>query len=136
MGKKTVKFNKSGIDDLPNEKPVVYKIFTKIVSSQLDSDRMDYLLRDSLMSGVQFGNVDIDRIIQNVAIVKNKQNVYHLAFHERALGNIEEMLDARFKMYRYFYNHHTYPPIIHSGFTHISKYINTITKQTIGRFSL
>ena len=68
---------------------------------------MDYLLRDSLMSGVQFGQIDIDRIIQNIAIVKNKEGVYQLAIHERALGNIEEMLDARFKMYRYFYNHHT-----------------------------
>ena len=29
MGKKTVKFNKSGIENLPNDKPVVYKIMTK-----------------------------------------------------------------------------------------------------------
>ena len=29
MGKKTVKFNKSGIDTLPNDKPVIYKIMTK-----------------------------------------------------------------------------------------------------------
>ena len=84
-----------------------YNILVKIVSSQLDADRMDYLLRDSMMSGVQFGQVDIDRIIQNIAIVKNKKGVYQLAFHERVLGSIEEMLDARFKMYKYFYNHHT-----------------------------
>ena len=84
-----------------------YKIVRKIVSSQLDADRMDYLLRDSMMSGVRFGQIDIDRIIQNMAIVKNRRGTYQLAFHERALGNIEEMLDARFKMYRYFYNHHT-----------------------------
>lgn len=28
MGKKTVKYNNSGIENLPNDKPVVYKIFT------------------------------------------------------------------------------------------------------------
>ena len=28
MSKKTVKFNESGIDKLPNDKPVVYKILT------------------------------------------------------------------------------------------------------------
>ncbi len=84
-----------------------YRIVRKIVSGQLDADRMDYLLRDSMMSGVQFGQVDIDRIIQNMEIVKNRGGRYQLAFHERALGNIEEMLDARFKMYRYFYSHHT-----------------------------
>jgi len=84
-----------------------YELIRKIISSQLDADRMDYLLRDSMMSGVQFGQVDIDRIIQNMAIVKNLKGVYNLAIHERALGNIEEMLDARYKMYRWFYNHHT-----------------------------
>jgi len=29
MGKKTVKFNKSGIENLPNDKPVVYRIMTE-----------------------------------------------------------------------------------------------------------
>jgi hypothetical protein len=98
---------KSEISSVSKENQHGYSIIRRIVSSQLDADRMDYLLRDSLMSGVQFGQVDIDRIIQNMAIVKNKEGVYQLAIHERALGNIEEMLDARFKMYRYFYNHHT-----------------------------
>ena len=98
---------KSGASQISKDNQKGYNIVRKIVSGQLDADRMDYLLRDSMMSGVQFGQVDIDRIIQNMAIVKNRKNVYQLAFHERALGNIEEMLDARFKMYRYFYNHHT-----------------------------
>lgn len=98
---------KSENSSISKENPLGYKIIRNIVSSQLDADRMDYLLRDSLMSGVQFGQIDIERIIQNMAIVKNRKGAYHLAIHERALGNIEEMLDARFKMYRYFYNHHT-----------------------------
>lgn len=98
---------KSETSPVSKGNPQGYNILRKIVSSQLDADRMDYLLRDSLMSGVQFGQVDIDRIIQNIAIAKNKEGAYQLAIHERALGNIEEMLDARFKMYRYFYNHHT-----------------------------
>jgi len=98
---------KSQTSSISKDNPDGYSIIKKIVSSQLDADRMDYLLRDSLMSGVRFGAVDIDRIIQNIAIVKNKRETYNLAIHERALGNIEEMLDARYKMYRYFYNHHT-----------------------------
>lgn len=84
-----------------------FLIIRKLVSSQLDADRMDYLLRDSTMSGVKYGLVDVDRIIKNMAIVKTLDNTYELAIHERAIGAIEEMLDARFKMYRWFYNHHT-----------------------------
>lgn len=87
--------------------PNGYKLLRKIVSSQMDADRMDYLLRDSMMSGVKFGQVDINRIIRNMALIRDWKGEYEIAFHERAIGNIEDMLDARFKMYRWFYNHHT-----------------------------
>jgi len=84
-----------------------YLLLRKIISSQLDADRMDYLLRDSFMSGVKFGLVDIDRIIKNMKIIRSHDGIYNLAIHERALGTIEDMLDARYKMYRWFYSHHT-----------------------------
>ncbi len=84
-----------------------FKLLMQIVSSQLDADRMDYLLRDSLMSGVKFGLVDVDRIIKNMKIMKDSRGKYQIAFHERAMGAIEDMLDARYKMYRWFYSHHT-----------------------------
>jgi len=35
---------------------------TQLVSSQLDCDRMDYLLRDSLMTGAKYGNFDLEWI--------------------------------------------------------------------------
>lgn len=84
-----------------------FHLIRNVVSSQLDADRLDYLLRDSMMSGVKFGLIDVDRIIRNMAIFKTTKGKYKLALHERAIGNIEDMLDARYKMYRYFYNHHT-----------------------------
>jgi hypothetical protein len=36
------------------------KYFTSLITSQLDCDRLDYLLRDSYFTGVPYGNVDID----------------------------------------------------------------------------
>lgn len=87
--------------------PVGLHLIRNVVSSQLDADRLDYLLRDSMMSGVKFGLIDVDRIIRNMAIIKTDTQKFKLAIHERAIGNIEDMLDARYKMYRYFYNHHT-----------------------------
>ncbi len=83
-----------------------FRLIRNVVSSQLDADRFDYMLRDGTMSGVKFGIVDIDRIIKNMAIVNNDGH-YDLAIHERAIGSIEDMLDARYKMYRWFYSHHT-----------------------------
>ena len=59
MGKKTVKYNKSGIDNLPNDKPVVYRIKT-------DSGRTNYTgvakrgrVRDRLEEHLRMGK---DRI--------------------------------------------------------------------------
>ncbi|MDE1844953.1 MAG: HD domain-containing protein [Thaumarchaeota archaeon] len=87
--------------------PEGYSVLRKIVSSQLDADRMDYLLRDSWMSGVKFGQTDVNRIINNMTIKKNKSGSYEIVIHARALGSVEDMLDARLKMYKWFYQHHT-----------------------------
>lgn len=89
------------------EYPDGYSILRKIISSQLDADRMDYLLRDSWMSGVKFGQTDVNRIINNMTIKKNSSGSHEIAIHARALGSVEDMLDARLKMYKWFYQHHT-----------------------------
>ena len=80
--------------------------FRKVVSGHLDADRADYLARDSMMAGVAYGRIDFDRIINNMAIVPDQQGTYELAVHHRAMGAVEDMLDARFKMYMWFYRHH------------------------------
>jgi len=81
-------------------------IVKKLISSQLDADRMDYLLRDADSTGVIFGLLDIDRVIMNLRLRKDKTEKYEIAVHERAFMSIEDMIDARFKMYKWVYNHH------------------------------
>ena len=81
-------------------------VIKKLISSQLDADRMDYLLRDAYATGAIFGLTDIDRVIMNLCLRKDKQGKYELAVHERALMSIEDIMDARFKMYKWVYNHH------------------------------
>jgi len=82
------------------------EILRAVVSSQLDADRMDYLLRDSYMTGAPYGNVDIDRIVMYMVIRRCKPTGFRLAVDERALPSVEDMLDARFKMYKWVYGHH------------------------------
>lgn len=81
------------------------RILRKIISSQLDADRMDNLLRDSHATGVPFGLSDIDRVIHNLFITKYKGR-YELVVHERALRGVEDIIDARFKMNKSVYTHH------------------------------
>jgi HD superfamily phosphohydrolase len=102
------KINVKDVTDLlikDEEKEDSIRILRKIISSQLDADRMDNLLRDSHATGVPFGLTDIDRVINNIFIDKY-EGVYQLIVHERALRGVEDILDARIKMYKSVYSHH------------------------------
>src|SRR5215210_1140775 len=48
----------------------------QLVSSQLDVDRMDYLLRDSLMTGAKYGIYDLEWIINALAVDRENDRIY------------------------------------------------------------
>ena len=74
----------------------------QLVSSQLDVDRMDYLLRDSLMTGAKYGIYDLEWIINALAIDEDGDRIYVAA---RGLYAVEEYLQARYYMFRQVYFH-------------------------------
>ena len=76
----------------------------QLVSSQLDVDRMDYLLRDSLMTGAKYGIYDLEWIINALAIDEVEDRVYVQA---RGVYAVEEYLQARYYMFRQVYFHRT-----------------------------
>ena len=76
----------------------------QLVSSQLDVDRMDYLLRDSLMTGAKYGIYDLEWIIHALAIDEEGDRIYVAA---RGLYAVEEYLQARYYMFRQVYFHRT-----------------------------
>ncbi|MDT4968280.1 MAG: uncharacterized protein QOJ64_3017 [Acidobacteriota bacterium] len=76
----------------------------QLVSSQLDVDRMDYLLRDSLMTGAKYGIYDLEWIINALQIDEVNDRIYVAA---RGLYAVEEYLQARYYMFRQVYFHRT-----------------------------
>ncbi|HVF49497.1 MAG TPA: HD domain-containing protein [Pyrinomonadaceae bacterium] len=76
----------------------------QLVSSQLDVDRMDYLLRDSLMTGAKYGIYDLEWIINALAVDEAADRIYVTA---RGLYAVEEYLQARYYMFRQVYFHRT-----------------------------
>lgn len=72
----------------------------ELISSQLDVDRMDYLLRDSRMCGVTYGQFDLDRLIQTITVVDG-----HVALTDKGIHSAEEFLLARYFMYWNVYFH-------------------------------
>src|SRR5215213_5101423 len=76
----------------------------QLVSSQLDVDRMDYLLRDSLMTGAKYGIYDLEWVINALQIDEENDRIYVAA---RGLYAVEEYLQARYYMFRQVYFHRT-----------------------------
>ncbi|MBA3442551.1 MAG: HD domain-containing protein [Pyrinomonadaceae bacterium] len=76
----------------------------QLVSSQLDVDRMDYLLRDSLMTGAKYGLYDLEWIINALAVDQQTDRIYVSA---RGVFAVEEYLQARYYMFRQVYFHRT-----------------------------
>lgn len=75
-----------------------------LVSSQLDVDRMDYLLRDSLMTGAKYGIYDLEWIIKSIEINEKDDHLYISA---TGIYAVEDYLQARYYMYRQVYFHRT-----------------------------
>jgi len=72
-----------------------------LVSSQLDCDRLDYLLRDSYSTGASYGQLDLQRILAALTLAPDGS----LAVHPKGLMAVEHYLVVRNLMYRSVYNH-------------------------------
>ena len=75
-------------------------LLNQIVSGQLDADRMDYLLRDSYMSGTSYGKFDLERILRTIRIKENR-----IVVKESGIHSIEDYIMSRYHMYWQVYYH-------------------------------
>jgi HD superfamily phosphohydrolase len=75
---------------------------SKLISSQLDVDRIDYLKRDSFFTGVAEGNVNAERLLDMMEVVDNE-----LAIEAKGIYSVESFLVSRRIMYWQVYMHKT-----------------------------
>jgi len=73
-----------------------------LLSSQLDADRFDYLLRDNLMTGSGYGNYDLAWLLHALVVDKGTGR---LAVTVKGVSAVEAYLQARYHMYRNVYFH-------------------------------
>jgi HD superfamily phosphohydrolase len=76
--------------------------FCDIISSQLDADRLDYLLRDNLMTGSRYGDYDLNWLLHAMTV---DQPSDRLAVTWKGVSAVEAYLQARYHMYRNVYFH-------------------------------
>jgi HD superfamily phosphohydrolase len=75
-------------------------IAVSLISSQLDADRMDYLLRDAYFTGVNYGTFDLERILRVLRPHKGSIVVKDSGMHA-----VEDYLMSRYQMYWQIYFH-------------------------------
>ena len=75
-----------------------------VVSSELDADKMDYLLRDSYFTGVKYGEYDLEKVIESFLIDTNETETA-LAISSKGIYALEQLLLARYHMTQQVYWH-------------------------------
>ena len=76
--------------------------YARLITSDIGADRMDYLKRDAHYTGVAYGVIDEERIMNKLWFENNE-----LGVEEGALEASESLLVARFMMFSTVYLHHT-----------------------------
>lgn len=75
-----------------------------IVSSALDADKMDYLLRDAYYAGVQYGRYDLEKIIDTFRVRREGTQSY-LVIHEAGIFAVEQLILSKHHMFQQVYGH-------------------------------
>lgn len=82
------------------QKTYSQSIVVSLISSQLDADRMDYLLRDAYFTGTDYGNFDLERILR---VLRPHQGT--IVVKESGMHAVEHYLMSRYQMYWQIYFH-------------------------------
>ncbi len=103
------KYSVDWVKDILNGsfKPIWAK---ELISSQLDADRIDYLLRDAYMCGVNYASFDIKWLFQNIEIgeIKTEDNRQGLLINaKKGIHAVEAFIVSRYHMYEQVYFHKT-----------------------------
>jgi HD superfamily phosphohydrolase len=78
-----------------------------LISGSLDLDKIEYLKRDAFMCGVNYGDIDVDRLLNSLTIVEDAERGGQMVgVYEKGLSALESLLFAKYQMYRNVYWHH------------------------------
>lgn len=78
-------------------------VLAGIIAGQVDADKMDYLIRDSFYCGVNYGLVDVYRLINSLQVSSESSMHFDIA----SRGALESFLVARYEMFLNVYYHKT-----------------------------
>ena len=77
-----------------------------LISGSLDLDKIEYLKRDAFMCGVNYGDIDVERLLDSLQLVRGESGEASVGISEKGLSALESLLFAKYQMYRNVYWHH------------------------------
>ena len=78
-----------------------------LVSGSLDLDKMEYLRRDARFCGVPYGEVDVERLLQGLAVLRDPvTGQWEVGLRGKAVSTLESLLFSKYQMFRTVYWHH------------------------------
>ena len=81
-------------------------LWKQLISGQIDADRADYLLRDSIHLGISYGLYDRSRLINSLVLGRNTEtDDLTLAIEEKSWHIAESLVLARYQMFSQVYFH-------------------------------
>lgn len=107
-------------------------IYHAVVSSSFDADRLDYLVRDRHMTGVESGSIDQDWLVDNLQTYELQEQqdddpaartIPTFVFRLKGRQAAEDFLLARYRLYSQLYLHKTtrgFEKLIVALLTHIA----------------
>ena len=85
----------------------VERLLSQVVSGELDVDKMDYLLRDSLFCGVRYGSYDLPRLLDTVVPIRDpdpaRDGEWGIGVEEGGVHALEALVMARYYMFTQVY---------------------------------
>lgn len=112
-------------DDFPKKvaeviaKTYPNKLVVSLISSQIDADRMDYLLRDAYYTGVSYGNFDMERILR---VMRPRED--QVVIKRSGMHAVEDYIMSRYQMYWQVYFH----PVTRSAEVILTKILHRAKK--------
>lgn len=88
---------------LSNEKP--FDCLHRIIDGTLDGDRLDYVTRDALNSGLDKGSIEYERLFNSMVIAKYEDE-YWICPSIKSLNTVEDFLNRRWDIYKNIIFHH------------------------------
>ncbi len=89
---------------LAKQGSAVERLLSEIITSELDVDKMDYLRRDSLYCGVQYGSYDLERLIDTLTLIEDPEDgSWHIGVDHGGVHALEALVMARYYMFTQVY---------------------------------